>query len=194
MITLLTTPFYQASTRLFVSAKAAASVTEMYQGNLFSQQRVLSYAQLLTGETLAQRTIDKLGLEMAPAALQENVTATARPDTVLINVAVLDESPVRARDIANALSDEFVVMVRELETPEGGITPDARVVVEQHASIPDHPVIPKTARNIALGLALGVALGFGFAVLRDLLDNTVKDRETLEEITGAGLVGTHSAR
>ena len=142
------------------------------------------------GETLAQRTIDKLGLDMSAEELRENVKASAKPDTVLINVEVLDESPVRARDIANALSDEFVVMVRELETPEDGARPDARVVVEQRASIPDHPVIPKTARNIAIGLALGVLLGIGLAVLRDLLDNTVKDRETLEEITGVGLVGS----
>ena len=33
-------------------------------------------------------------------------------------------------------------------------------------------------------------LGIGLAFLRDLLDNTVKDRETLEEITGVGLVGS----
>ena len=129
------------------------------------------------GETLAQRTIDKLGLDMSAEQLQANVKASAKPDTVLIDVDVLDESPVRARDIANTLSDEFVAMVRELETPEDGATPDARVVVEQRASIPNHPVVPKTARNIAIGLALGVLLGIGLAVLRDLLDNTVKDRE-----------------
>jgi capsular exopolysaccharide synthesis family protein len=35
-----------------------------------------------------------------------------------------------------------------------------------------------------------VMLGIGLAVLRDLLDNTVKDRPTLEEISGAGLVGS----
>ena len=89
------------------------------------------------GETLAQRTIDKLGLDMSAEELQENVKASAKPDTVLIDVEVLDKSPVRARDIANTLSDEFVAMVRELETPEDGSKPDARVVVEQRASIPD---------------------------------------------------------
>ena len=41
---------------------------------------------------------------------------------------------------------------------------------------PTSPVIPKTARNLAIGLALGVLLGIGLAVLRDRLDNTVKDR------------------
>lgn len=189
-VTLLTTPLYQASTRLFVSTSAGASLAETYQGNRFSQERVISYAELLMGETLAQRTIDKLGLDSTAGELRENVTASAKRDTVLIDVKVLDASPVRARDIANTLSDEFVALIRELETPEVGAVPDSRVVVEQRASLPDHPVVPETMRNIAVGLALGVALGIGLAVLRDLLDNTVKDRRTVEEITNAGIVGS----
>jgi len=188
--TLLTTPLYQASTRLYVSATGGTSVAEMYQGNRLSQERVLSYSELIMGETLAQRTIDKLGLDMTAAALRKNVTASAKPDTVLLDVDVLDESPVRARDIANALSDEFVVMVRELETPADGSRPDARVVVEQHASIPVKPASPNMTRNLLVGLAVGVVLGIGLALVRDRLDNTVKGRDALEEITGVGLVGT----
>ena len=189
VVSLLTTPLYQSTTRLFVSTTAGSSLAEAYQGNRFSQERVKSYSELLMGETLAQRTVDKLGLNMSAESLQANITASAKLDTVLINVAVLDESPVRARDIANTLSDEFVDLVRELETPEDGATADARVVVEQRATIPDKPVVPKTARNIGIALVLGLATGVGLAVLRDLLDNTVKDRETLEEITGSGIVG-----
>ncbi|GAA2533792.1 polysaccharide biosynthesis tyrosine autokinase [Mycolicibacterium diernhoferi] len=188
--TFLTTPLYQASTRLFVSTSAGGSVSETYQGNRFSQDRVVSYAELLKGETLARRTIDKLGLDMRPAELQSAIKAKAKLDTVLINVDVLDPSPVQARDIANALSDEFVNMVRELETPEGATTPDSRVVVEQRASIPEKPVVPRTARNMGLGLLVGIALGIALAVARDMLDNTVKKREQLEDLTGTGLVGS----
>ena len=187
---MLTTPQYQASTRLFVSTNGGSTLAETYQGNRFSQERVVSYAELLMGETLAQRTIDKLGLDMSAETLRSSVSANAKLDTVLIDVAVTDESPVRARDIANALSDEFVVLVRELETPESGATPDARVVVEQRASIPNAAVTPRPLRNIGIGLALGVFIGVGLAIVRELLDNTIKDRQTLEEITGAGLVGT----
>lgn len=190
VISLLTTPLYQASTRLFVSTTAGSSLSDAYQGNRFSQERVVSYSELLMGQTLAQRTIDKLGLDMGADELRENIKASAKPDTVLLNVDVLDESPVRARDIANTISDEFVNMVRELETPEDGARADARVVVEQRASIPNTPVVPETARNTAIGLALGLALGVGLAVIRDMLDNTVKDRETLEGLTGTGIVGT----
>ncbi|MCU1698697.1 MAG: lipopolysaccharide biosynthesis [Mycobacterium sp.] len=189
-ITLLTTPLYEASTRLFVSTTSGSSVSDIYQGNRFSQERVVSYTELLMGETLAQHTIAKLGLDMSAKELQKNVEASAKPDTVLINVKVLDESPVRARDIADALSDEFVIMVRELETPEDGVRPDARVMVEQRASIPEKPVSPKTPRNLLIALALGMLLGIGVAFLRDRLDNTVKERQTLEAITGVGLVGS----
>jgi len=189
-ISLLTTPLYQASTRLFVSTTNSVSVAENYQGNRLSQERVISYTELLMGQTLAQRTVDKLGLDMSAQTLQSNVSATAKPDTVLIDVAILDRSPVQARDIANALADEFVVMVRELETPESGARPDARVVVEQRASVPDHPVIPKTTRNVLTGLAFGVLLGIGLAVLRHQLDTTVKDQKQVESVTGVGLVGS----
>ena len=190
VFTLLQTPLYEASTRLFVSASSGSSATEVFQGMRYSQERVISYTQLLTGETLAQRTIDRLDLDMDPAELTEQITAKAIPDTVLIDLAVLDESPVRARDIANAVSEEFVEMARELETPAAGARPDARVVVEQRATIPAKPVIPKRIRNLAAGLALGLTLGLSLATLRELLDNTVKSEQTVQELTGAGVVGS----
>lgn len=190
VITGLTTPLYQASTRLFVSTSVGVSANDLYQGNRLSQDRVLSYVELLRGQTLAQRVVDKLNIDMSASELQGKVAATSKLDTVLIKVTVLDKSPVRARDVANALSDEFVVMVRELETPGPGAKPDARVVVEQRASIPDAPVVPKPSRNIAAGLVLGLIAGISLAVLRDVLDNTVKDRETIEQITEVGLVGS----
>ena len=186
---LLQTPLYQSSTRLFVSTTSGASTNDLYQGNRLSQDRVLSYTQLVMGETLAQRTIDRLDLDISARDLKEKITAKSKVGTVLIDVSVLDDSPVRARDIANALSDEFVVMIRELETPGRGEKPEARVVVEQRASIPEYPVVPKRARSLAAGIVLGGLLGIGLAVLRELLDNTVKTQETLEEITGTGAVG-----
>ncbi|WP_082135558.1 polysaccharide biosynthesis tyrosine autokinase [Mycobacterium sp. EPa45] len=188
--TLSATPQYQASTQLYVSASSGSSMTDLYQGNRLSQERVLSYTQLIMGETLAQRTIDRLHLDMSAASLRARVSAAAKQNTVLIDVSVLDPSPTRAFDIANALSDEFVQLVRELETPPtGDATPNARVIVEQRASVPTKPVTPKKLRNLVLGLAAGVMLGVGLALVRDRLDNTVKDRDTLEAITGVGLVG-----
>jgi receptor protein-tyrosine kinase len=176
ILTLHTTPLYAASTRLFVST-ATDSTSDLYKG---SQERVRTYTKLLMGRTLAQRTVDKLRLNTSAEELAGRVSASAEPDTVLIDVDVLDESPSRARDIANALSDEFVKMMRELETPVDGDLPNARVTVQQRALVPEEPTIPHRTRNIEAGLAGGVLLGIGLAVLRDWRANTVKDRKVLE--------------
>jgi capsular exopolysaccharide synthesis family protein len=175
-MTKLVTPQYEASTRLFVStAVIPEGVTEIYQGAQYSQDRVHTYTDLLTSETLAQQTVDRLHLRITAKELSGRVKASAAPDSVLIDV--------------NALSDEFVTTVSKVETAKEGAEPDARVVVEQRASLPTHPVSPKPALNLGAGLVLGLALGLGFAFLRDRLDNTVNSRQVLEEISGAGLAG-----
>lgn len=185
---LLATPQYEASTRLFVSTTADGNATQTNDGGLFAQRRVLSYTQLLVGGVLAQRTIDKLNLDMTANELIKEITATAPTDTVLIDVTVVDSSPTRARDIANTLSDEFVSMAAALETPAGGLRPNAQVTVQQRAELPDGPVSPKRKLALAIALALGVLLGIVIAIARDRLDRRLKTPEAVEKTTGVGVV------
>ncbi|WP_088942555.1 polysaccharide biosynthesis tyrosine autokinase [Rhodococcus sp. 1168] len=188
---LLTTPTYQSCSRVFVSTSGGSTVGESYQGNLFAQQRVASYSELVTGETLAARTIDELGLTgVTPAELAAKVTATSTPDTVLLDTCVVDANPGTARDIANSLGTQLTTLVRELETPEDGGAPASSVRVVEQAQESASPVSPKTTRNLALGAAVGLLLGIALAVLRDRLDNTIKTRKKLEAAANTALVGT----
>lgn len=186
---LLADPQYEASTRLFVSTTSDGNNTQTNDGGLFAQRRVLSYTELLTGDVLAQRTIDKLGLDMGASELKDKIVANAPTDTVLIDVTVMDSSASRARDIANTLSDEFVVMAAGLETPVLGAQPNARVVVQQRAELPDAPVAPKSKRNVAIAAVLGALVGVFIALVRDRLDDSMRDPAALEKSTGIGLVG-----
>ncbi|KJV03335.1 polysaccharide biosynthesis tyrosine autokinase [Rhodococcus fascians] len=188
---LLTTPLYEASARMFVSTSGGASVSETYQGNLTSQQLVASYSELATSEALAARVLNVLPLGgMSASQLASKVKASSTPDTVLFNLTVTDPSPERARDIANAMATELTEQVRELETPANGGDPAAGVKTFQQAEASSTPVSPKTKRNLALGAAVGLLLGIALAVLRDRLDNTIKGRREIEAISGKALVGT----
>ncbi|MCJ0892077.1 polysaccharide biosynthesis tyrosine autokinase [Rhodococcus sp. ARC_M5] len=187
---LLVTPQYESSARMFVSTTGGATVTETYQGNLASQQLVASYSELATSEALAARVLTILPLNLSASQLAEKINATSTPDTVLFNLTVTDSSPALARDIANATADELTAQVRELETPEDGGAPSAGVKVFQQASSSSNPVSPNTERNLALGAAVGLMLGIALAVLRDRLDNTIKSRREIESISGKALVGT----
>lgn len=185
----LATPQYEATTRLFVSTASEGPGTEVNNAGMFAERRVLSYTELLTGAVLAQRAIDKLGLDMSAAQLQERITATTPTDTVLIDVTVQDPSPTRARDIANTLSDEFVIMAAGLERPTPTDPPNARVVVQQRADIPVDPVSPKKATAVALAVVLGAVFGTILAIVRDVLDTTVRRPETVEKVAGVGMIG-----
>jgi len=185
---LLTTPRYEAVTRLFLST-SGADASLVNDGSEFAQRRVISYILLLEGETLAQRTVARLNLDMSAAELQQEITATAPVETVLIDVVVSDTSPTRARDIANTLSDEFVVMAATLEAPDGGAPSPAEVVVQQWASTPEYPVTPKKRRNLIVAAALGALVGVFMAVARDRLDRTIRTSDAAEEAAGVGVIG-----
>src|SRR5206468_1711415 len=95
----------------------------------FSQQRAASYAKLIMGKDLSERVIKRLKLDMSPGELRGKLSATAVPDTVLIDVTVTDSSPERAQSIAEAVGTEFPAMVAQLETPQGGGVSPVRVTV-----------------------------------------------------------------
>ena len=188
---LLTTPKYAASTQLFVSttAQGGAAAAAAYEGGLFSQQRVTSYSQLIQGGQVAQRVVDALKLNISAAQVASEVSVAVVPNTVILTVTVTDPSPERARDIANVLSSQFTKLAAELETPQGGTAAAAKVTVVQQAGRPTTPVTPNTRRNLEIGAIVGLLLGAGLALLRDRLDNTVKDRREVVEATQAAVVG-----
>lgn len=188
-LTWSTTPQYASSARLFVSTQGSSDDAQANQGGQFSLQRVKSYADLLTGQAIAQQVIDELGLKEGPGELAKQISASSKLDTVILTVTVTDPSPDRAKMLANAVSTQFVSYVAELETPPGKDEATIKATVVDSASDPKSPVSPSPKRNLALGLILGLLIGAGLAVLRDTLDTTVKSVRRLEEIVDAPILG-----
>lgn len=190
-VTLKMTPQYRSQAQLFVSTPANNSVSTAYQGGLFSAQQVTSYAELVSGRKMATRVIDVLGLKhTTPAAMSAKISASVVPDTVLINVSATDPNPRRAQAIAQATADQLSKEVRNLETPPGKKHAPIKASVSDAASLPVSPVSPKPLLNIGLGVLLGLLLGFGLAVLREMLDTSVKTAEDVDEVAHAPVMGS----
>lgn len=183
-----TTPLYSSKTRLFVAAAEAADPSGLYQGDLFSQQRVTSYAELLTGQQLAGRVIEDLGLKDTPAELTRKVTATPVPDTVIVEITVTDTSPQRARDIAASLGRQFTDYIFGLETPVSAGVPAVASTVKVTTVLPadlyPDPVSPEPARYLSLGAVLGLLTGGALALTRHRLDDTVDNTHDVQRLTG----------
>jgi capsular exopolysaccharide synthesis family protein len=186
--TLLATKMYTSSTQLFVSSRdQTGAISDAYQGGLFAQQRIKSYAQVADSRGVTDVVAQKLGI--APSALVGRVSAEAPLDTVLLNITATDRNPAQARRIAAAVASQVTTRVPELETPSGSSSAPVKITVIKAASLPDVPSSPRPKVNLALGLLIGLALGVGAAVLRETLDTTIKGKDDLQQLTGATPLG-----
>jgi capsular exopolysaccharide synthesis family protein len=182
LVTVRTTAQYESHARLFVST-TDQTVSEASQGGSFAIQRVSSYADLVNGQELASRVVRQLGLDMTPAAMQQKITASVVPDTVILDISATDPDPRVAQRIGQATAEQLRAFVSELETPAGQQNAPIKATIVDAADRPGSPVAPQPIRNLGLGLVLGLLLGLGLAVLRDLLDTSVKGPEDIAELS-----------
>jgi receptor protein-tyrosine kinase len=191
VFTMTATPQYSSSARLFVST-SERDTSSAYQGGLFATQRVTSYADLVQSRELAESVADRLDASDEEAGvLRGQVEATVSPETVLLSITATDPSPERAQQIAQAYAYELQTLIEQLETPPGGNkkSPIKATIVDS-ATVNATPVSPQPLRNYGLAAVLGLLLGLGIAVLRELLDNTVKTPDHAVAATDASVLGT----
>lgn len=185
--TALSPKVYESNTQFFVSTTGAYDSGALLQGSTFTQQRVKSYAQLLTTPRVLDQVAESTGID--PNVLEEQVSAVAPPDTVLIDVAVRDPDPETAQSIAAAIADVFPDTVADLETTTSADASPVKVTVVQPPAVPDSPVSPEPVRNIALGLIVGILAGLAAGILREILDRTVKSLDDLKAVTDKPVLG-----
>ncbi|WP_425560511.1 polysaccharide biosynthesis tyrosine autokinase [Luedemannella flava] len=188
VVTIQTPPRY-ATTVTFFANTPNRGVNEAFQGNLLSQQRVKSYADLLTGDRLAKMIDRRYKLGLSVPEIQRRIQARPVPNTVLLRVTVTDGQPARSAQLAAALVTEFVDLVQVLERTGQGDGAAVAVSVVDGPTLNPVPVSPRPTRNIGLGVLLGLLAGCAAAVLRENLDTTVKTAEVLTKATGAPALG-----
>jgi len=178
---------YESRTQFFVSTTGAGDSGALLQGSTFTQQRVKSYAQLLTTPRVLGPVAASVGVTGDVAG---QVRATTPPDTVLIDVAVRDTDPARAQAMGEAIATEFPAAVTELESPAGAEASPVKVTVVRPPTTPDSPVSPRPLRNILLGGVLGLLLGLAAALVRETLDKTVKTQDDVKAVTDTPILGS----
>lgn len=182
--TVLATPQYTSTTRAFVSAReGGGNITDTYQGGLFTQQRVKSYAEVAGSPAVTEPVAKALGV--SARELSTKVSADSPRDTVLIDVTCTDTSARRAQRICAAVADEVTTLVPRLETPPGTVGSPVKLTIIEPASLASAPSSPRPKIALPIGLLLGLAVGVGLAVLIETLDTTIKGKDDLQLLMGS---------
>ena len=189
LVVLTTTPKYASTVTFFVNTPSD-TIAGSAQGDTFGQKRVNSYVQLITTSSLVELVADELDNGMSPDQIAETIAAKGDLNTVLLTATITDTSAQRSLDIATAVSTEFVKLVSAIETGQSATASAVRLEVVDGPSLNPTPVEPTVTRNLGLGVLAGLIVGLGLAVLRDVLDTTLRTVEDLQKLAGVPVMGT----
>lgn len=176
--TVLQTPTYQATNRVFVQTEAGSTVADLSSGVNFASQQITSYADLATTPLVLDPVIEQLGMDTSPQSLADQISTTVPPETLILEITATSEDPAQAATIANATSESLRTQVAALESNGEGSTVELTVI--SPATEPSSQASPNMLRNVAVGVVIALLAGVGTAVLRDVLDNRVRRPDDIE--------------
>jgi Mrp family chromosome partitioning ATPase len=183
---LLSPPLFTSHLQLFVSA---ASGLDVFREGELSQERAGSYTELISGQEVTRRVVERLGLDSSPQELEKRISADVVPGTFLIEVTVTDRSPQRAQRIAAVLAEELRDLVGALETADGVSVSPVRLSVARQPDLPAAPSSPQPVRDLGYGLAVGLLMGTALLAARAQLDRRVTAPEEAALLVGAPVLG-----
>ncbi|SDE15717.1 Wzz/FepE/Etk N-terminal domain-containing protein [Rhodococcus tukisamuensis] len=191
VVLLLAPPLYRSTATVFIRTPGDVS-RAVDGGDSYAQHRAGNYVELADSTDLAARVVGDLGIDLAPETLAGRTTATNRPGTVLIDVAVDAPTAGEAQRTLTVFLPEYAAAVHALETVTGSVVPRAELVVVNDPSLPTRVSFWGTPPlAVLLGACLvGMLLGATGAVLRSIFDRSVRDPRDAARITGRPVLGT----
>ena len=139
VVSIRTTPVYQTSTRLLVSAPPASTNSMDVTGMVNTQTMTSTYSQMLLDQPVLQGVIDQLKLSTTPDDLKKSIAVGIVINTQLLTVTVNDTDPQRAANIANAMASVFADRIRQLQSQRYAASRDglAKQVSDMDGQITD---------------------------------------------------------
>ncbi|SDI00542.1 polysaccharide biosynthesis tyrosine autokinase [Desulfosporosinus hippei] len=179
-------PIYMATATLAIG-NPPTEVSQ--QNNGFNLDAILAGPQMakifepvVKSRAVEQKVLDQLNLSLNIAQLDSKVTVNSVQDSDLIAISVTDTDPILAAIIANSMAEQFSEVVIEIKKVD-------TVSVLDRAVIPDSPMIVNK-KQIVLSIGLiAFLLGLGIAFLLEYLDDSLRNRQDVEDILQLQVIG-----
>lgn len=184
-----------------ISATSSVPEDAAEEANTYAQvyvewRRQRTIDDLLAAQQTVQEEVDSIEarideLEQPITDLQNQLVAAPGESERADLQAQIDEAESNIETERNALENTLVLYQSELSSLQVSqrITRTGGVQLITQADVPESPFSPQPLRNGALGVVVGLILGVGIAFLRETLDDRVRSKERLEQVTGWPTLG-----
>jgi capsular polysaccharide biosynthesis protein len=180
-------PTYEASALLMVGQDQAGGQDTNLAGSVEGLQQ-LTGNMIIAIDTrpVAEEAISRLGLEMSPEELLENLTIEQVETYQFIRLTYTDSDAERAEEIVNTVG----AVSSERISNTGSAASNITATMMERAVVSDAPISPNPLRNGLLAAVLGLMLGVGLAFLMEYLDHGWHSPEEVERVAGVPTFGT----
>ena len=175
-------PVYEATTSIIIGKSPSEGTEYTYNDILLYQKSANTYVQIAKSRTVAQNTIEALGLKTSPEAFSNNAKVEMKTDTQIITITISDKSPGAAMKKANTMADCFIKEASRLYLT-------GTVQIMDKAVLPKSPVKPLPLKNAAIAFALGLIVSIGLVVLKVYTDTSLKNEKDIEKYIGLPVMG-----
>ena len=178
----LMNPKYDSSALMIVNTRQDVNANVTSDQINSATKLVSTYSIIIKSDTVLQRVIDNLGLNLTYAQLNKRVTVAAVDDTQVMKITVQSDSPEWARQVCEQIITVAPDVIKE--AVEAG-----SVKVISNPSLATEPVSPNIKKNTMLAAAVGFVLVIGIIVLQVLLDNKINTEEDVTKYLDMTVLG-----
>ena len=169
---------FQSSTKVYILSRTeSGSDMPTSQDMQVSTQLTKDYAELITSRYVLEKVISDLQLPVKYEELKSCINVTTPSDSRIIQITATDHDPWQAQNIARAVRDTAAMHIQNV------MDIDAINIVDD-ANLPDHKSAPHNARNAVIGALIGAFLVMAVLIVRNILDDTIKSNDDIEEYLG----------
>ena len=174
----LITPMYTSSTTMVLAQASESnnngdSITDT--DITLNSKLVSTYSVLIKSKTIIRQVLSNLHIDEDEQTVKKNVSVYSKSDTAMIEIAVKDKDAVNAYKIANEIASVFSEEVAKIYNINN-------VYIVDEAEVAEGPSNVNHIKNISIFAIIGIIVACLYAIISNMLDNTVKSVEDLENI------------
>jgi polysaccharide biosynthesis transport protein len=166
-------------------SEAVAQYGPTYPKSLRLQDQIKDEDSLITRER--KRIVDNVHNEYLAALQRERFLAAAvadqKKEVERANQLLIEHNLLKREfDSNQQLYDSLLQRLKDANVSAGLRATNIHIIDE--APIPSYPIRPNKARNIEFALVAGLVLGIALAFTKEALDNSIKNAQEMEKLTG----------
>lgn len=189
LLALTTTPKFSATAVIYLAPPPAEAPYSLLPNLRYAQDIVGSHALIATESRILTPVITRLGLQTTPEELAGDISASARTDTLIVEVEARALTGRAAADLADAVARELSQSVAALNPRVTGSYSPLRVYSVAGAEVPTQPAIPRTGLNLLVALVLGTLGGMVTCIAIEHFAPRVRSPRDLQRAVSVPVMG-----